>query len=299
MLIKRFHYLIILFLFSYPLFAQEFDCEVIINDDQLEGSSFDYIMELKPVLENYINEYQWTDIEFQEHERIKCQVQIILNSGTQDYLFSAQGIFSARRPIYNTNTETTSVIFNDGSWQFTYPQGKSLLHDELQFDDLTAMVDYYCYMLLGYDFDSFSDLGGSPYFAKAQMVVNLAQSSSTVGWSRTSNNRRNRFTLIADILNSSYAPLRTAYYTYHRLGLDAFTQDPDKARSKILAALTMLRDLKRNSTSNYLFDLFFDTKSREVSAVFKDAEKNIQQQAYTVLSQTDPSHLSEYQDLQN
>lgn len=300
MTFNKFHLLLILFLLPLYSTAQEFNCTVSIDDQQLEGTSFEYVKQsLKTEIEGYINEYRWTEIEFEEQEQISCQVNIILTSGNQDYNFSAEAFFSARRPIYNSTTETSTLIVSDQSWQFSYPQGISLIHDELQFEALTGFVDYYMYLLLGYDFDSFSEYGGTEYFAKAQNVVDLAQNASSVGWTRSSNNQRNRFTLISDLLNNNYQPLRKAFYTYHRLGLDTFTKSPEGARQQVLTALTEIQAAKRRSTSNFLYDLFFDTKNREIASIFIDADSGIQLQAYNILRETDQSHLNEYDQLQN
>ena len=279
--------------------AQEFNCAVNINDERLEGTSYNYVKQtLATELTSYINEFRWTETEVLEYERINCQISIILTSASTDFTFSAEAVISARRPIYGSMQETTSIILSDQAWQFSYPEGRSLVHDELSFEALTGFIDYYAYLLLGYDFDSFAELGGSDYFAKAQDVVDLAQSSNTIGWARSSNNRRNRFTLVADMMNSSYDDLRRAYYTYHREALDGFTENPDQAREAALEALEVIQSTKRRSTSNFLFDLFFDSKSREIAAILADADSQIRLAAYNILSETDQAHLSDYESLQ-
>lgn len=296
----RIHGFIILLLLPVSSISQEFDCRVNVDDTNLEGTSFEYVKEsLKNDLENYINEFRWTEVEFQEQERISCQLSIVLVDGDQDFNFVAETVISARRPIYNTTSETTSIIIGDQSWQFSYPQGKSLIHEELQFESLTGFIDYYMYLILGYDFDSFSPLGGTDYFELAQNVVDLAQNENALGWNRNSNNQRNRFVLIADLLNNNYHALRNAYYSYHRLGLDIFTQRPEEARQQVLTSLEEIRDAKRRSTSNFLYDLFFDSKSKEIASIFRDADSRVQLQAYTILQETDQGHLSEYNELQN
>ncbi|MCH2450812.1 MAG: DUF4835 family protein [Gracilimonas sp.] len=279
--------------------AQEFNCTINLNTEQLEGSSFNYIENLKPVLESYINEYNWTEEVFDEEERINCQIEIGFTSGSSDFTFSAEVVFQVQRPVYNTTAKTTTVLLSDNAWQFNYPEGKSLIHDELQFDALTGFIDFYSYVMLGYDFDTFAELGGSDYFGRAQNILNLALTTSAVGWSRNTNNRRNRNMLISDLVSSGYRPLRLAYYQYHRLGLDRFVDEPTRARQEILNALKEIQTAKRRSTSNYLFDIFFDAKSREIAAVFEHAETNIRLEAYEVLRQTDQGHLSNYENLQN
>lgn len=285
---------------SGSLMAQEFNCQVSINDDQLEGNSFEYVANgLQTDLEAYINEYRWTELEIDEQEQLKCQISIILLAGDQDFNFSAETIFQLRRPIYNTLTETTTIIVSDGSWQFNYPEGRSLIHDDLEFEPLTGFIDYYMYLLLGFDFDTFSELGGTEWFVKSQDVVDLAQNSPTIGWTRNTNNGRNRFVLVSDLLNNNYEVVRQAYYKYHRRVLDNFVVRPDQTREELVKILEEIRDTKRRSTNNYLFDLFFGTKSKEIASILEDAEPDIKFEAYNILRDTDSANLSEYEVLQN
>jgi len=296
----KIHYLLIVFLFSGIVQAQEFECSITINDEQLVGNSFEYVKNsLKTDLEAYINEYRWAEIEIEEQERIKCQISIILISGNQDFNFSAEAIIQLRRPIYNTGAETTSIIISDGSWQFSYPEGRSLIHDDLEFESLTGFIDYYLYLMLGFDFDTFSELGGTEWFQKSQDVVDLAQNSAAIGWTRNTNNGRNRFVLGSDLLNNNYEIVRAAYYKYHRKVLDGFMSNPKQSRTDLISILEELRDAKRRSTNNYLFDLFFGTKSREIALILEDADPDLKFEAYNILRDTDSANLSEYEILQN
>lgn len=293
------YYLIIILLFSGFAQAQEFDCQVSVNDEQLEGNSFGYVVNsLKTDLESYINEYRWTEIEFLEQEKIKCQINIILLNGDQDFNFTAETIIQLRRPIYNTSAETTTLIISDGNWQFNFPEGKSLIHDDLEFEPLTGFIDFYLYLLLGYDFDTFSEYGGTEWLQKSQDVVDLAQNSSTIGWTRNTNNGRNRFVLISDLLNNNYEAIRIAYYKYHRIILDRFVSNPNQSRIDLVSLLEEIRDAKRRSTNNYLFDLFFGSKSKEITSILIDAESDLKFQGYNVLRETDSANLSEYESLQ-
>ena len=173
-----------------------------------------------------------------------------------------------------------------------------MVHDELQFDALTTLLDFYAYIIIGYDYDSFSELGGSPYFSEAQNLVSLAQTSPSAGWQRSSTVPRNRAQLIADLLNPNYERLRRAFYMYHRQGLDLFLEDPDQARKNIAEALEMIQNTKRQTTNNLLFDTFFDAKYRELVSLFEDAPTEQRLQVYNLLAEIDPSHLTEYSKLQ-
>lgn len=294
------HVFIIFTLFSAGVAAQEFDCDVVINVRELDGTSFDYLQNsLQSEISNYINEYRWTEVDFAEKERIGCIFTIVIRKGDENFNFTAEAVIQSRRPIYNTFSETTTFIINDGSWVFNYPEGRSLIHDDLQFESLTGFIDYYSYLLLGYDFDSFSPFGGTEYFLKAQNIVDLAQNTESLGWNRTINNRRNRYVLVDDLLNSNYEPIRQAYYDYHRNALDIFVDRPDEARQQLVSTLNTILENKRRSTSIYIFDLFFDTKSKEIASILQDAESTLKQQAYTILTEVDAGHLSEYNALQN
>lgn len=279
--------------------AQEFNCEVTLNDRQISDTSYDYVSELVPELESYINENRWTDDQFEEYEKIRCRVRIVLTSVDDQYNFSAEVVFSSHRPIYNTAQESATVIISDNNWTFDYSRNKNLVFDELRFDPLTSFIDYYMYVLLGFDYDSFSELGGSPYFNRAQEILELAQTANHPGWARTIGSQRNRYGLIQDLTNPGYEELRSAIYQYHRLGLDQFTIDEESARAQMLDALRRIRQNRQNTSRDFLFDLFFDTKYLEIVAAFMDASSQVRFEAYNVLTAADPGHSSEYERLRN
>jgi len=280
------------------LHAQEIDATVNVDKSQLSSTSLDYLDQLPQKVETYINEYDWIDPNFEESERISIEMQITLKSVDSDYNFDAEIVIQSQRPIYNSPQKTPVFLFNDSKWSFNYTPNRTLIHDKLQFDGLTSLIDFYCYIVLGYDFDSFSKLGGSDYFSTAQNIVSVAQSSSSSGWSRSSTNRRSRPQLSANLTNTSYERFRKAFYKYHRKGLDAFIKDPEKGRQQILEALKMIQDSKQTTSRNLLYDTFFNAKYRELVSVFEDAKTNVRIKAYNLLSNIDQSHLSNYQKLQ-
>lgn len=281
------------------LFAQEFNCTISVNDRQISASSYDYISELPDVLNNYINGRRWTNDTYEPHERIICNMQIVLTAVDSNFNFTSEVVFTIRRPVYDTNQQSLTLILSDNNWRFNYPRGKSLIFDDLQFDDLASFIDFYAYVMLGFDYDSFSELGGTPFFNRAQSVFELGQNSGVAGWGRSIGAQRNRFGLITDIMNPAFEGLRRAFYRYHRLGLDQFTIDPEIARNHVLTSLSSIRDTKRVTTSNYLFDLFFSTKYTEITAIFADADTETRLEAYNILRDVDPANTSEYDKLQN
>jgi hypothetical protein len=215
-----------------------------------------------------------------------------------NFNYTAEIALTVRRPIYNTNQETLAILFSDNNWRFYYPQNKNLVHDELQFDDLTSFVDFYVYVMLGYDYDTFSELGGTQYFSEAQSVFEIGQNSGSQGWGRSIGAQRNRYGLINDITSPAYEDFRRAVYQYHRIGLDQFTTQPDEARNQVLEALELIRENKQLTNNNYLFDIFFSAKYTEIVAIFRDADAEMRTRAYNVLRDVDPAHTSEYEKLQ-
>jgi len=138
-----------MFLMAGTAVAQEFNCSVTVNDRQISGSSYDYVSELPGVIEDYLNNNRWTNDRFEENERIICNIQIVLTNVDSQFNFTAETVFTMRRPIYNTNQQSMNIVLSDNNWRFHYPRNKNLIHDDLQFDDLTSFLDFYAYIMLG------------------------------------------------------------------------------------------------------------------------------------------------------
>ncbi|PWN08069.1 DUF4835 family protein [Rhodohalobacter mucosus] len=279
--------------------AQEFDCDVSVNNRQISGSAYDYVMELEPEIERYLNENRWSNDRFQEQERIQCSIQILLTGVDSQFNYSAEAILSIRRPIYDSNRFSTVMVISDNNWRFNYSRNRSLIRDDLLFDELTSFLDFYAYVLLGLDYDTFSELGGTQFYNSALNIFELGQNSGAFGWGRSIGSQRNRFGLINDLTGNAYGDFRRALYRYHRQGLDRFTADPSEAREEVIAALELIRDNKRTTTNNYLYDLFFGTKYTEIVAILMEADREVRNRALTLLQNVDPAHSSEYQRLQN
>lgn len=287
-----------LFFLPFTIQAQEINATVQVDKSQINSASINYLDNLAENIESYLNEHDWIGPNYLEHEKINATIQITLLSVDNNFNFEANIVIQSQRPIYNTTRQTSLFLYNDENWTFNYTPNRGLVHDELQVDEFTTLLDFYAYIIIGYDFDSFSELGGSPYFSEANNQVALAQTTSSTGWARTSSTRRNRAQLIADLLNPNFEPLRKASYVYHRQGLDQFLNNPTEARQQILRALGMIQQAMRNTTNNLLFDTFFNAKYREIVAIFEDAKTDVRLEAYNLLSDIDQSHLTEYSKLQ-
>jgi hypothetical protein len=206
--------------------------------------------------------------------------------------FRARVIVLGQRPIYGTQSQTTTIQISDENWTFDYAQGTPLIRDPERFDPLTSLLDFYAYMLLGYDYDSFSELGGTPHFERARRITEIAQTAP--GWSDMASDR-SRTELVRQVLDPRFETLRRAYYQYHLRGLDRFLVDPEAARANLLEALVNVELLFEQLNRQYLLDLFFATKANEMVGIFERSD--FQDEAYQLLSAIDPSNLSTYERL--
>lgn len=276
--------------------AQEFNCQVSVNYSTLTGSDFGFLGELENRIEEYVNQRSWTEDRFRENERIECTMQITVEEAISLTSFRARLIIASRRPIYNTTQHTTVVQFNDTNWQFNYAQGQPLVFNLEQYDPLVSIIDFYAYIMLGYDYDTFSEYGGTPHFNQARRIAERAQSQSAPGWSQIGTDR-GRMNLITQILDPRLRPLRKAYYDYHFAGLDRFTTETNAARTSILEVLGSLDELFEQVARQYAIDLFFSAKYNELPSVFGGWQRS--SEAYDYLTRLDPSHTSTYEELLN
>ena len=277
--------------FAFSAQGQELACRVQLDKSQLSGSDYGYLDELPQRVEEYMNARNWTDDEFQPFERIACSIQIIIEDAPSLSTFDARIIVSSRRPIYGTAQSTVVLRVNDANWQFEYSRGTSLNFDVDQYNSLTSVLDYYAYMILGYDYDTFSELGGTPHFEQARAIADRANGTGDPGWSSVSS-QQNRLQLISEILGQRHRALRRAYYRYHLNGLDRFVSEPTQARQSVLTTLESLQEVNRSVSRSYAMDLFFAAKYEELAAIFEGGD--VRDQAYNLLTQVDPSHSSAY-----
>jgi len=278
-------------IFASPAVGQELDCRVQVDRSQLSGSQFSFLDDLEQQVQEYLNKRRWTDDQYRPYERISCSMQIAISESVSLSEFKAQLIVTSRRPIYGTAQSTVVHRINDTSWRFEYSRGKTFRFDLDQYDSLTSVLDFYAYLILGYDYDTFSPLGGTPYFEKARVVSSQAEDTGDPGWSSVGA-QQNRAQLISNLLDQRHKALRRVYYKYHRTVLDRFVEETRAARKTALDVLKNLRSLNQKLSGSYALDLFFSTKYEELTALF--TKSDLSSQAHSLLVQIDPSHSSEY-----
>jgi len=277
--------------------AQELNCQVLVNSAQVQTTEKRVFDDMKVAFEAFLNNRKWTDDEFKLEERIKCNLVITIEDQPSIGQFNATVQVRSARPIYNSTYETILLNFADRDWQFQYVESQPLDYNDNVFNNnLTAMLAYYAYIIIGLDYDSFSKMGGTPYIEKAWNIVTNAQQSGSLGWQQFESTR-NRYWLAENLLNPLMAPLREGLYLYHRLGLDQIQEEPDNCRQNILKALENIQNVNRRRPNSILTISFFDAKGDELASVFGQGNTGVRKKAYDIMVELDPSNTDKYQSM--
>jgi hypothetical protein len=259
---------------------------------------------LQTALTNFVNNRKWTNDAFQASEKINCNFLITLEKDDGDHVYEASLTVQAARPVYNATYESPLVNFQDDKFSFRYQEFQPIEFNEnrIQGSDpvaanLTAVLAYYVYIILGMDYDSYSLRGGDPYFQKAWNIVNNAPESGAIkGWKQFDGSR-NRYFLAENINNSRYALVHDAIYAYYRNGLDAFYENEDGGRSGILNCLNFLNTLNTESPNSMVLQFFFQGKSNEIIKIFSKATADVKKRASDILIKLDITNASAYKDM--
>ncbi len=269
------------------VYGQELNCKVIINADQVQTSDRGIFKDMERAIANFMNTRKWTSDSYKNYERINCSIFLNISKMPSIGTFSANAQVTVARPIYNSNYETVLLNFADREWDFEYIESLPLeYNDNAYISNLTSMLAYYAYIILGMDYDSFSERGGDPFFQNALTVVNNAQSSNRPGW-QSIGSTRNRYNLIENINNPQMAELRKSLYRYHRLGLDSFDKTPDESRQIVLNVLKTVKNVWQIYPSSIFVITFFDAKSNELVNIFSEGNLQVRREAYDILMAVD------------
>jgi hypothetical protein len=275
--------------------AQELNCAVSINASQVQTSDAGIFRDMENAIEQFMNTRRWTNDSYKSHEKIVCNFLITITKMPAIGSFSASVQVQSARPVFNSNY--TSLLFNfaDREWEFEYIESMPLEYNDNTFtSNLTSMLAFYAYLIIGLDYDSFSELGGTPYFQRAQTVVNNAQQSATPGWQAIGSNR-NRYWIVENLNNPQMTDLRKAIYQYHRHGLDKFESNPEESRQVILNGLKEIKKVRDINPNSILVVSFFDAKGKELANIFSDGNIQVRRQAYDIITAIDPSNRSNYE----
>jgi Domain of unknown function (DUF4835) len=294
----------ILFCFLMPLQAQEINCRVRIVDNQLPSTVDRKIFRtLESALSNFINKRKWTADDFKPNERLNCQFLINLTESPQLNEYNGILTIQVSRPVYQSSYVSPIINFQDQLFNFKYIESQPLEFNENRISgsdplasNLTAVIAYYVYAMLGFDYDSFSPRGGDAFFQKALNIVNNAPEAGPKisGWKAFENGDRNRFALTNHLTNNRFALIHDVYYTYYRKGLDKMYEDEKTARPEILNALIYLDNLNRENPNLMAVQFFMLGKADELIGIFKKAPPAEKTQALELLTRLDLTNSNKY-----
>ena len=251
--------------------AQELNVKININSQQVEGTDKSVFQSLQENLEQWMNDRQWTELQFQKNERINCTFNITISKYNKaDNFFECSALIQANRPVYNSAYTTTLYNNKDPDFNFNYQQFEQLNFVEENIDNqLTAMMAFYAYLIIGLDLDSFSPLGGTEVLQRCMNLVNNCQSLDYVGWKPFEKNTRNRYTLINDYLDEAMKPFRQLQYDYYRKGLDEMSNNAERGRTNISDALQLLKQAHEEKPLSLLPQIWTDYKRDELANIYK------------------------------
>ena len=269
--------------------STELNCEVEVNHDKVSNANRELFNELKEKVTEYMNTTKWTDATFSTNERIYCKLMFTISSwDVNTGMMKGDLQIQSQRPVYNSSYTTTLINFKDTKVDFTFDTGQQLDYSELEMrDNLTAILNFWAFMIIAIDFDSFALNGGDPYYEKAAQVVRLAQNSSETGWKAFEDNT-NRSAVLNAFTEKKTEAIRQMLYDYHRIGLDQMVVTVDKGRATITHTLENLAKIYEVAPLSVCLSMFKDAKLDELINVYSKANMSEKEAVYEMLYQVFP-----------
>lgn len=260
--------------------AQELQVKININSQQIEGTDKSVFENLQQTLEQWMNDRQWTELQFQKNERIVCNFNLTVTKyDRSENRFSCTAMIQANRPVYNSAYTTTLYNNKDADFNFDFVQFDQLnFNDEVIDNQLTALMAYYAYLIIGLDLDSFSPLGGTDVLQRCMQLTNNAQDLGFTGW-KAFETSRNRFAIINDYLDEAMKPFRQLQYDYYRTGLDEMAQNAERGRTNVTTALELLKKAHEEKPLSLLPQIWTDYKRDELANIYKGKGTQKEKQA--------------------
>lgn len=283
--------------------AQELNCQVtLITDAKLEVTTVDkeVLEQLKQVVNDFMNNTQWTKDKFKTEERINCNIQLQISKIPSQGVYEGAMQIQSSRTAFNSSYNTTVFNFQDENISFAYSRNSIISYAPNQYrDNLTSVLAFYAYFIIGMDYDSFGLKGGTPYFNEAQQIVSLAQSSGASGWKSNEQGKRNRYWLVDNVLHQLFEPLRECNYEYHRKGLDKLYENKDAARKAMYDALNKLNKVITTRPNSINVLNFVQAKTVELKNLYADSEVKDKNEIVNLLKKIDPANSSKYMEILN
>lgn len=275
--------------------AQELNCTVTVNSDQVSQTNQQIFKTLERSLNDFVNKNKWTNRIFQENERVSCQMFITITN-YESNRFEGTIQIQSSRPVYNTSYQSPVFNYKDNDLNFEYIEFQPLVFNDNVFEsNLIGVVSYYCYLILGLDADTFALEGGTDSFRKAQQITTQAQGSNFSGWDQNSD--RSRFELIDNLLSNTYREYRIAMYNYHRKGLDILGDNNSTGKQVIAGTMKLFETMIQRRPNAFLIQTFFDAKAEEIQNIFSDGPKVDIVELKETLNAVAPTYSSTWKDI--
>ena len=280
--------------------AQELQVKVNINHSQIQGTDASVFENLQQTMEQFLNERTWTELQFQQNERIQATLNITVNKYLRDEnRFECTALIQANRPVYNSAYNSTLYNNRDANFNFDFQQFDQLNFVEENIDNqLTALLAYYAMLIIGFDLDSFSQMGGTDVLQRCLVLVNNAQNLGFAGWKSFEDNR-NRFAIINDYLDEAMKPFRQLQYDYYRKGLDEMANNPERGRTEISTALENdLQKAHQDKPLSLLPQIWTDYKKDELASIYKGkGTQKEKQRIYDILMSLNASQNNSWEQI--
>ena len=291
---KKISICILLLCFAFGTKAQDLNARVKVISGKIQTTNTHIFQSLETAMKDFLNGHKWTQDNILPNERIECNFVLNIINWDGNSNFSGELQIQSTRPVYGTSYNTPILNINDKDFDFTYTEGQTIDYTDQSFQsNLTSVMAFYAYIIVGMDYDTFSRLGGTPYFTAAQNVVTNAQAGSGKGWKAFDGNI-NRYWLSENLNNKAYVALREFIYDYHRNGLDQMADNSTKGRKAIADVLPTLAQVDRTRLGSMLPLLFFTAKNGELISIFTKGDNREKNDAVTILSAADPANGNKY-----
>jgi hypothetical protein len=273
-----------------PTQAQEVECTIQVNCDAVATTNRDLLANFASDLQSYVDHFNWGGGE--PTDKVKCVLTVFVQNVIGENMYSAQVFIGSMRPKYKSEQSSAVLRIFDEYWEFTYLKNRPLNHNPYTFSDLTSFLDFYMYLIMGYDYDTYDRLGGTPLFVKAADIARLGRSSGLKSW-QPATSSYSRTQLIEELLSPQLEPMRVASWQYHFNGLDSLSLNPGHAYTNIISALDAIDKVRRSvDPRNFVIKTWFDAKYQELAQIFQGyPDPSI----YLKLSRIDPGNQKTYE----
>lgn len=284
---------------SSGIYAQELIGKVNVTtaanqNMQVDKSIFD---NLQNALQEFIYGTKWTEHNFTDKEKIECSFSLNITE-VNGSSFKATLTMQSSRPAFNSTYLSPMLNLIDKQVAFTYIDNQNLEFNETNYgNNLVGILAFYIYMTIGYDYDSFAPMGGTPFFERAKEIAIQGENMNIDGWKSNEKGRRNRFWMVENLLSSNFEVLRMMNYNYHRLGLDIMHNEPEKGRAAITEQLMIMDKMYQSDASSYMLRIYFDSKSNEIIGIIRENSKEENQKLIEYLAKADVKNATKYEEL--